>query len=188
MPWCPECGTEHREGFTVCTDCHVPLVDTPPERKKEIVHDIQARETLLTVVRDDVEFTRVESLMAEAGIPVLKKHRGSGEYLEIYMGVSPYGIEVYVPFDALTRARALLSGDESVLEHGEGIPDAPEAQFPQEVPDTVLDPHEEQELHQYLRAVNQDMYRKKQAIATVILISILSGLAWSIFSLLKELF
>jgi len=30
MPWCPECGTEYREGFTRCSECGVDLVDAPP--------------------------------------------------------------------------------------------------------------------------------------------------------------
>ena len=30
MPYCPECGTEYREGFTTCRDCDVALTDTPP--------------------------------------------------------------------------------------------------------------------------------------------------------------
>ena len=30
MPWCPECGTEYREGFTRCSDCGAALTDAPP--------------------------------------------------------------------------------------------------------------------------------------------------------------
>ena len=26
MPYCPKCGSEYREGYTECTDCHVSLV------------------------------------------------------------------------------------------------------------------------------------------------------------------
>ncbi len=179
MPWCPECGTEYREGFTVCKDCRVPLTDTHPEKKTDFPDPEMVRETLLTVVPDELEFTRIESLMAEADIPVLKKHHGSGEYLELYMGGTPYGIEIYVPQGAYSRAKALLSGDESILgeviqsDAGGGV---------------VLDPHEEQELHRYMNAVNQDIHRKKKTVATMILLSMGAGVIWTVYSIVKELF
>lgn len=157
-----------------------------PEKKTELPNPEGTRETLLTVVRDEMEFTQVESLMAEAGIPVLKKHRGSGGYLEIYMGATPYGIEVYVPYEAHGRAQALLSGEETL---SEGAPD-PSALHNQESPvpngPVILDAAEERELRQYLSAVNADMQRKKKSIATVILLSMAGGILWTIYSILKE--
>lgn len=188
MPWCPQCGIEHREGFAMCQDCQVPLVESPPEKKNEYSTPVQIKETLLTVVADEVEFTRIESLMAAAGIPVLKKHRGSGEYLELYMGISPYGIEIYVPYDALIRAKAILSGEESVPESGEEFSQQGEGEIWTSSMETVLEPHEEQELQGYIQAVNQDMQQRKRSIAVMILISIVAGLVWSVYSILKELF
>jgi hypothetical protein len=33
MPWCPKCKTEYRDGFTVCPDCNVELVEQLEEEK-----------------------------------------------------------------------------------------------------------------------------------------------------------
>jgi hypothetical protein len=30
MPWCPSCRVEYREGYTLCTECQVALVETRP--------------------------------------------------------------------------------------------------------------------------------------------------------------
>lgn len=35
MPWCPKCRNEYREGFTVCADCGVELVDKLGEAEVE---------------------------------------------------------------------------------------------------------------------------------------------------------
>ena len=40
MPFCPECKAEYREGFTKCSDCHIPLTDTLPD---EILKEIQEK-------------------------------------------------------------------------------------------------------------------------------------------------
>jgi len=39
--WCPQCGAEYREGFTVCADCGVPLQRQPPRR--DATHDDEVR-------------------------------------------------------------------------------------------------------------------------------------------------
>lgn len=35
--WCPRCGAEYIEGWGDCSNCGVPLVDTPPERPEPVV-------------------------------------------------------------------------------------------------------------------------------------------------------
>ena len=35
MPWCPKCKNEYREGFTVCSECGVELVDSLEESDEQ---------------------------------------------------------------------------------------------------------------------------------------------------------
>src|SRR5512137_1560410 len=36
MPFCPNCKTEYRSGFTRCTDCDVQLVPSLPQEEPEV--------------------------------------------------------------------------------------------------------------------------------------------------------
>ena len=33
MPWCPKCKSEYRDGFKICTDCNIELVESLTSRK-----------------------------------------------------------------------------------------------------------------------------------------------------------
>lgn len=38
---CPQCLTEYRDGFTECSDCHVPLAPGPAPKPEEVGHAVQ---------------------------------------------------------------------------------------------------------------------------------------------------
>jgi hypothetical protein len=38
--WCPQCGAEYRDGVTTCTDCGVPLGETPPPDDTSLGSDV----------------------------------------------------------------------------------------------------------------------------------------------------
>lgn len=65
--------------------------------------------TLLTSVPNEIEAGMIETLLAEENIPVIRKQRGAGQYLEIYMGTSTYGVDLYVAEEHLEMAKTLIS-------------------------------------------------------------------------------
>ena len=63
----------------------------------------------LTTVSTSFEADLMESKLRAEGILVLKKYEGASNFLEISMGFnSAYPIELYVPEQALERARELI--------------------------------------------------------------------------------
>jgi hypothetical protein len=62
-------------------------------------------------VANEQEAVLVESVLGTEGIPVKRKHKENGDYLEIYMGMSQYGLDLFVPEDALELAKGLLESD-----------------------------------------------------------------------------
>ena len=132
--WCPECGTEYREGFFVCADCDCPLVEEP-EAEPEAPEISDEEWSLLTILRDELEADAVKALLAEKGIPVLKKYSGSGEYLKVYMGMVRTGVKFYVPETRVQEAEDLIFGQLSVgrqINEQTEVPEAPPEEPPED--------------------------------------------------------
>jgi hypothetical protein len=97
--WCAECGAEWKEGITSCPDCHVPLVDEPPEASRA---DDELVSVFQTTVADTLPV--VKTALDAAGIPYLVQ--GDEAF-----GVLPINVAILVPADRADEARELISED-----------------------------------------------------------------------------
>lgn len=111
MPWCPDCRTEYREGFENCSDCGARLVGQLPVESPAEVESEQSNsaEAFLISVADGMQADILESKLKFYGVPVRRKYKESGDYLTVYMGATPFGIDLYVPQELLEQASELIS-------------------------------------------------------------------------------
>ena len=105
MPWCPKCYTEYIEGFNICADCQVLLVNAKPEQKLPPC-DL-GEPTLLFAGLNTLQADMLLALLAEQQIPAYKKSRGAGGYISVLMGTTSLGLEIYVPESLLEHAREI---------------------------------------------------------------------------------
>lgn len=113
MPYCPKCGDEYDEGYTMCADCGVPLVEggpaprpeeTPPAPEKSM-----KRARLMTVPNQALRAMVVE-VLEHGGILAYVAGREAGSYMSALMGYSIYGEDIYVDEGDLAAARELTAG------------------------------------------------------------------------------
>lgn len=69
--------------------------------------------SFLTQASNEIEATIIESILDSEGIPVIKKYQEAGEYLKIYMGMTNYGVDIYVPSRLKEEARQALNKTDS---------------------------------------------------------------------------
>lgn len=60
-------------------------------------HEFSGEEVFLITAANEREYDVYKSLLEAYGIPVLKKPREAGGYLNISMGMNVYGADIYVP-------------------------------------------------------------------------------------------
>lgn len=116
MQWCPKCGGEYRDGFSICAACRVALSGHPPDKTSSPASGETAfpppepeRPAYLVTLADFPLVELAKNILRENGIAVLTREAcSSGALMRLYNGNSMYGQELYVDRDRLEEARGLL--------------------------------------------------------------------------------
>jgi hypothetical protein len=116
---CPNCKYEYREGLKKCSECGFDLVEDISHNIKEVTKkdNVNAEkitygeEKFLISVRDDMEAKIIEAKLNAYDVPILKKYKGLGSYLSVYMGSTVFGIDIYVPENLYEKSIDLIGED-----------------------------------------------------------------------------
>ena len=114
--YCPQCGTEYREGFAECSDCHVPLMaGTLPEEPNQFEPTLD----LVVVLESNerIQLAMAKGLLEDAGIPFFVMGQITTLVNEVD-GFLKKWVRLQVPRDREQEALELLDG----LLHPETIP------------------------------------------------------------------
>lgn len=92
--YCPNCKKEYEAGITVCPDCNKDL-------KTQILEDDEVYAAApdpvkVTSAANDIDAGLIMNLLINNNIPCFKKDNGAGGYMNVYMGYSVYGEDIYV--------------------------------------------------------------------------------------------
>jgi len=83
--YCPQCRAEFREGFTECSDCHVPLLAGPPPPEPPSRFDPSLDPVIVFVTNDQIQLAMAKGLLEESEIPFVVL----GEIATLVAGVDP---------------------------------------------------------------------------------------------------
>lgn len=132
MPWCPKCKTEYRTGFFKCKDCGFELVEFLQSDIQDTNHvdcpkDLGPASFLISVTNEH-EANLIDAILKAEGIPILIKHKDIGSYLNIEMGMSNFGLDIYVPESLVERGKEItkleLSGLTNIRDNPQKMDDS----------------------------------------------------------------
>lgn len=114
MPWCPKCKAEYREGFTECSTCQVPLVDTlpedneAPEREEFVLPEGMEKPIAVYTAKNRLEAETVCDLLRDHDIAVFDRPAAFHQ-IQAYSGADArFGVEILVDASQTAQARELI--------------------------------------------------------------------------------
>ena len=126
--YCPNCRSEYREGFTVCSDCNVDLVNRLPNDEKEETEEINV--VKIESTSNEIDAGIIMNLLKNNNIPCFKKSNGAGGYFNIIWGYSVFGEDIYIAERDYQRAREILDCRSEEVESIETDDTEPEERVP----------------------------------------------------------
>lgn len=122
MPYCPNCASEFRPGVERCSDCDVPLVESPPDREPAPLVEV-----FRALNRASAE--RVCAVILD-GLECFIRERGSFAFPTASMASGLHFIAV--PGDQAERARQLVREaiEDGAITAADGVPLEPEEEPP----------------------------------------------------------
>ena len=105
--YCPQCRVEYRDGFTECSDCHVPLLAGTPPPEISDPSDPALGLVVVLETNDRFQLALAKGLLEDAGIPFF----ALGQIATLIQDVDPYvhkWVRVQVPRDREAEAREIL--------------------------------------------------------------------------------
>src|SRR6476620_2977392 len=105
--YCPQCRVEYRDGFTECSDCHVPLLTGTCAPDPRDAFDPALELVVVLETSDRVELAMAKGLLENAGIPLFVL----GQIATLIQDVDGFlrkWVRLQVPRDREAEARELL--------------------------------------------------------------------------------
>ncbi|RME20548.1 MAG: hypothetical protein D6806_16165 [Deltaproteobacteria bacterium] len=129
MPYCPQCLSEYREGFTRCADCDVELVDQLGEElelSEEAIQQALEGKELIEVARGELEVVKeVRALLSSQRVASIILEDKETKVPE---GMAPRVVLVVAKHE-LDRARQVLGEKFKQMVETEGVGAAPELEY-----------------------------------------------------------
>jgi hypothetical protein len=100
--FCPNCKCEYIEGIRECPDCKIALVaelgkESSGNTAENDTETIEAMKPVwLKSAADRIEAELIINLLRNNGIPCFYKDNSAGSYMNLYMGCSVFGQEIFV--------------------------------------------------------------------------------------------
>lgn len=107
---CPNCKTEYRDGFNICADCSICLVNELPLVENSD-HNVAAQfeQEKIFETGDSYEFLDASNILKSAGIPFTSDEFYTGEFRPTRRAQAPYVWAILVPAEKREEALRLLN-------------------------------------------------------------------------------
>jgi hypothetical protein len=105
--YCPQCGVEYRDGFTECSDCHVPLLPGTGAPDLQDLFDPSLELVVVLETDDRIQLAMAKGLLEDAGIPFFVLREIATRVQDVD-GFLRKWVRLQVPRDREAEARELL--------------------------------------------------------------------------------